>query len=141
MIIRNTSKYSTEEMKKLIDFVAKGFNHKNICLNIKNSGSAYRGRAYRGIPAISNAPKSSQYLVVVAIGTPDKFPVAEYYSNQKYKRLIPVTFETWQEAFVSVLAHELRHIYQFRNNKPCSEVDASKIGYKKLMEYRKLNSN
>lgn len=136
MIMRNTSKYDTKEVRLLVDFASRGFNTSKVCINVKSSKKAYYGRAYRGVPYISNAPTSADYLVVVRIGNPDKFPVKEYYSNVKYKRLIPVTFETWQEALVCVTAHELAHIQQYKQHKPCSEVKASQKGYKKLMEYR-----
>lgn len=137
MIVRNTSKYPTEEVKKLIEFAVNGFGNK-VCVNVKNSASSYHGRAYPYVPNVSNAPKSSKYLITVRIGSPDKFPKEDYYSNTKYKRLTPFTYNTWQEAMMAVAAHEFRHIYQFIKNKPRSEVDASKYAYKKLMEYRNL---
>lgn len=136
MIVRNTSSYPTEEVKKLVAFAAKGFNDSKVCINVKNNSRSYAGRAYRGIPSVSNAPSSSDYLVVVRIGKPDKFPCDDYYSHKKYKRLTPFSMDTWQEALVTVTAHELTHIQQFKRRRPCSEVEASKKAYKKLLEFR-----
>ena len=95
MIIRNTSKYPDKRVRELIAFASKGFNDKKICLNVKGSNKSYYGRAYLGVPSISNAPRSTDYLIVVRIGKPDKFPVKHFYSNYKYKRLTPFTFETF----------------------------------------------
>lgn len=42
----------------------------------------------------------------------------------------------WREALVKIVAHEARHIYQFKNKKPLSEVDAEKFAAKTLDAYR-----
>lgn len=135
MIIRNTSNYHISEVKTLIEFASYGFNDKRVCINVKNCHREYYGRAYNGIPSVSNAPRSSNYLVVVRIGKPNKFPCDDFYST-KYKRLTPFQLLSWQEAIIAVTTHELAHVQQFRTHKPLSEVKANKKAYQRVIEWR-----
>lgn len=47
-----------------------------------------------------------------------------------------LTFNNWQEHFVAVVAHELKHIHQFQNKLPSSEVMAEKDALRILNIYR-----
>lgn len=129
---------------------------KNVCINLKNSQHAFVGRSYDGVPDISNAPKSSEYLIVLRLGSSDKFP----YDNMTYKwveddtvpggyRMEPkhpyggkrspfIVHNDWKEGLIAIAAHEARHIYQYRNGKSRSEVDAEKFAAKRLDAYRKM---
>jgi len=134
MILRNTSRYPDSEVRDLVKFACKGFNDKRVCINVKNCNtSIYRGRAYGGVPYISNAPKSSKYLVVIRIGSPDRFPTQ---GNGGYKRVPDFEIKDWKEALVAIVAHELTHIKQYRYGKRRSEVKCEMAEIKKLQEYR-----
>jgi hypothetical protein len=134
MFIRNTSQYPTDEVEKLVRFAANR-HHRRVCVNVKNSGDAYRGAAYNGVPSISNAPQTARYLITVCIGDRGRFPIDNYYSV-KFKRVSPCTLNNWQEALVFVTAHEMSHVRQYVLHKRCSEVDAEKRAIKTLMRFR-----
>ena len=89
MIIRNTSKYSTEEVTALIRLGAGDLNVSRVCVNVRNSKGAYAGRAYGQIPCVSNAPKSCQYLVVLRIGAESSFPVSNMTDSVRWVRVKP----------------------------------------------------
>jgi hypothetical protein len=84
MIIRNTSRYSDEEVRLLLKFAATDMDTSYVCVNVKNSAHYYGGRAYPKIPRISNAPKSAKYLVVVRIGKPEMFPWTNRFTHYKW---------------------------------------------------------
>lgn len=52
------------------------------------------------------------------------------------KRSPIIHYQDWKEALVAIAAHEARHIHQFRNRLPLSEVDCEKWALKKLERYR-----
>ena len=49
-----------------------------------------------------------------------------------------VTLADWREGLVYIAAHEGRHIHQFRNRRPCSEVDAERFAVAAVLRYRAL---
>ncbi len=56
--IRNNSHLPDDEVRELIKFATKGVDMRRVCINIKSgNGKRYGGRAYDGIPSISNAPR------------------------------------------------------------------------------------
>ena len=134
LIVRNTSIYPTTRVKELVKFAVNSF-HTGVCINVKNSSNAYGGYAYHDIPSISNAPRSSRYLVTIRIGKPSQFPCKNYGSTL-YKRVPEFDFLSWEEALVAVVAHELQHVRQFVRRLPISESKATLAEYKKLMEFR-----
>lgn len=47
-----------------------------------------------------------------------------------------IVMANWQEGLVGIAAHEGRHVWQFANHKPLSEVDAEKFAAKALARFR-----
>ena len=63
MFLRNTSSHPDEEVKALIKFAAEPYDLRFVCVNVKGSSYAYRGRAYERVPrAYSNAPQRNDSL-------------------------------------------------------------------------------
>lgn len=92
MTIRNTSQYDTAEVKRLVRFAADGLaalDIRRICVNVRNYGrsGAIAGRAYPLAPRCSNAPPSAIHLVVLRIGSPDKFPADNVYEHYRWIRV------------------------------------------------------
>lgn len=74
MYLRITSKHPKEEVEALVRFAAEPYDLRRVCVNVKNSQYAYRGMAYQSVPrAYSNAPRTARRLVVIAVGSADKF--------------------------------------------------------------------
>lgn len=89
MYIRNTSRYETEEVRRLVQFATKDMDTKHVCVNVKNCGGAYKGWAYKSVPRISNAPASAKYLIVLRIGKPEMFPVNNLVKSRRWVRVKP----------------------------------------------------
>jgi hypothetical protein len=136
--VKSTSKYPREEVEFLIRFAHGGRETGPVAVNVKNSQHAYRGRAYSYMPDASNRTRSKtrgRYLVVVAIGTPDKFPkLGCRYPGLKTAPVYDLM--TWQEAMVQVAAHEFTHCLQFRQGLRRSEIDAEERSLLCLQRYR-----
>src|SRR5882762_714765 len=74
MFLRITSKHPKEEVERLVRFAAEPYDLRYVCVNVKNSQHAFRGRAYSRVPRqYSNAPRTAKYLVVICIGAAEKF--------------------------------------------------------------------
>ena len=74
MLLKNTSRYPTEEARELLAFAAEGLNLAKVAVHVKNTSSAYAGMSYEAVPRIANAPASAKHLVTLRIGAPNKFP-------------------------------------------------------------------
>lgn len=88
MYLRNGSKYPTEEVRSLIKFAGEPFELQQVCINVRNTPHAFAGYAYRGVPRMSNAPRSAKYLVTLRIGAAHKFTereVSNVYAKQTWK--------------------------------------------------------
>jgi len=134
--IHNTSQYPNDVVRTLVRLACNGREHGSVGLNIKNSQHAFRGRAYSNIPAISNwRGQDRRYLVVAAIGDVEKFPIKDHqYPGLKTAPIY--TLNDWMEGFVFLIAHELTHCEQFKNNRPRSEIEAEISAHRTLEYFR-----
>ena len=137
MIIKNPSRYPTVEVEKLVRFASTGLDTSRVEVHIKNSKKIFAGRAWHNIGQnrIVNTSNHINDLVVVRVGSPDKFPFE--FSYPRRKTAPKYTIGNWREAVVSVTAHELYHIKQRRERKRASEVKAEEWAVTMLAEYRK----
>jgi hypothetical protein len=146
LVIRNTSRYPDEEVSELVRFALSAIDARGVCVNVKNSSATRRGRAYSRIPAISNAPAHSRYLITIGIGAPQRFPFEDGSYTRRNGEVVkrrggrwPVeTLADWREALVSVAAHEAKHIEQFRTGTRRSEVECHHFSAAVLRRYREL---
>lgn len=136
MRLKNTSRYPDDEVRLLVAFGMKGVRTTGLEVHVKNARTAYRGRAYNGVPLISPAAKrfSVERLVTIGLGSPRAFPDAPH--RYGGKRSPEMAFADWREALVAVAAHEARHVWQFQYRKRRSEVDAERFAFKRLTTYR-----
>lgn len=126
-----------QEIKQLIRFAAKtavGLDHTGIEVHVKNTyNHGCSGFCYNS-PLKFGSPDWIKQSIVIKIG-PDHFFPEKFYL--KYKKVPDYEVANWQEAVILVVAHELRHLWQFRNKKPMSEVDAEKISLRAIEKWRK----
>lgn len=135
MYLRITSKHPKEEVEDLIRFAAEPYDLRRVCVNVKNSQHAYRGRAYSRVPrAYSNAPRSAKRLVVIAIGNSERFPLTGPQYGGKKSPIIH--YASWQEAMVGIAAHEFHHIRQFQNKARCVEAYCERASFEAIERYR-----
>lgn len=138
MRLKNTSRYPTEEVRRLVEFAMRGVNTARLEVHVKNAhDTAYRGRAYNGVPSVSsaNGKRTVDRLVTIGIGPQEKFPTVDW-GSRRYKSVPEFHLGDWREALVSTAAHEARHIQQMQRRKPLSEVDCIRFEFKRLTEYR-----
>jgi len=139
MKVVNTSSFDTKELRRLITIATKGISLADTYVHIKNSSKSYGGMAYRSTPAISKSYDSFNEptrLITVRIGK-NTYPLRKSY-DWRYKTAPEFWAKNWQELFVLVMAHEARHIQQFRNSWKCSEIDCEKYAGKRLDAFRAL---
>src|SRR4026208_2201653 len=105
-VIPNTSRFADVEVSELVRFALSEIDARGVCVNVKNSSATRRGRAYSRIPAISNAPADSRYLITIGIGAPDRFPFEDGSYTRRNGEVVkrrggrwPVeTLADWREA-------------------------------------------
>ena len=96
------------------------------------------------IPGIANTAPTAEYLITIRI--PEILPKNANESKHKLKRLAllypdGMPFETWQDYFIYIAAHELRHSWQFQRTartgqRGKGEHDATKFAYARLSQWR-----
>jgi hypothetical protein len=134
MWIRNTSRYLDEDVCDLVRFATRDVDMRDVCVNVKNSHRyAYGGYAYLGVPAISNAPSSSEYLITLRLGAPERFP----FTPPRRRGVPPLRLACWREALVAVAAHEARHIEQYRQEARRSEVECERFETVMIERFRR----
>lgn len=158
MKIKSTANYPIDEILSLMEFVAcrSKADLSRVQVNIKNNRrGAVAGRAYNGVPIISNAIKEADRLVTLRIGSPGYFPsdnmTYEFkwrkYRGKRWQVRTPkhpyggkssphIVYETWKEGLIATAAHEFQHIYQYQNNLPSSEIECEKTALDVLERYR-----
>lgn len=101
------------------------------------------GHAFRQDPFFYKGAESSLVTIGIPLKTEERFP----YKHAHVPGL-EVTYADWQEEFVVVLAHELRHIEQFWTWKEedisdtmYTEVDAELFGVTVLRQFREARTS
>jgi hypothetical protein len=134
MFIRNTSRYPTGEVEHLVRFATGDVDMRRVCVNVKNSHRyPYGGYAYLGVPKISNAPPSSEYLVTIRLGGLERFP----FTPPRRRGVPPLRLACWREALVAVAAHEAQHIRQYREKLKRSEVECERFEAAMIERFRR----
>lgn len=141
MIIRNTSRYPTREVKALVRFATSELDMRRVCVNVKNSSRVRSGYAYDHVPAMSNAPAGCRYLITIKLGGPENWPREEAYHNgngaRRGGRWPEIDIADWREALVHLAAHEGKHIDQYQSRTKCSEVACEHFAAYMLDHYRR----
>jgi len=146
MWIRNSSRYPDEDVIPCVEFAVAGVDMRRVCVNVKNGGLG--GAAYKGVPAISNAPRTARYLVTLRLGRGDERwplgPVNYHFQppgeTGPRNRFPFFVCRDWQEWLVKLAAHEAKHIEQFRNEDVCSELSCERFALERLEEFRQLTA-
>lgn len=131
-IIKNTSRYNTQELEHLASFI-RGIDHRRIDVVMTDTTRClWRGWA----PYKMFGNRDPRYRITLRLCAPENFPCT---SGGRYKRSPPeFMVNDWREAFIIILAHELRHIQQYRCGwRGKREVDAEKFAFKMLKRYRR----
>jgi hypothetical protein len=145
MLVTNTSPYPAARIYELLHLAFRGINDAAVEVHVKGSDTRlFAGRAYNGIPAISNTAESSRYLVVIRLArNPKILPTNIKPSVKRLLRGYPDGFplEGWEDVFVYVAAHEARHIWQFQRTLRTGkggkrEYDAEKFAFQRLNAWR-----
>lgn len=76
MRLQNTSRYPTDEVRRLVEFAMRGVCTTGVAVHVKNASCALRGRAYSSVPYLSPRymQSSVQRLVTLGVGTAEHFP-------------------------------------------------------------------
>lgn len=96
----------------------------------------YSGRAYWGVPSIARVRPGTQYLVTMTIPADPTQASYPKTSGSTYKRAPVFEYESWQEQFLHLVAHEANHIRQYRAGRPRSEVRCEQWAKRILDRYR-----
>lgn len=133
MWIRNTSSYPDDEVKDLVRFACEGMPMTRVCVNVKG-GRWMGGTAYESIPSFSNAPPSAEYLVTIRL--PKVVEKVSWNSQRRGRRWPVYATHDWQELLVVIASHEAKHVEQFRDGRPRSEVACEHWARHRLSKYR-----
>ena len=142
--LKNTSPYPLKRLEFLLFFAFAEVIDYGIEIHMKGSSDSYRGRAYDGVPQISNVVGGANYLVTIGLArTRSLLPNRIGPGTKTQQKIYPdgIVVRDWEDILVFVAAHEARHIWQFRARRlsgiqPISEVDADKFAIQKLSDWR-----
>jgi hypothetical protein len=131
-MLDNTSHRSDAELKPLVKYVTDHcYHHKLAVIHVRSglqrafSQGHARKYHYNGTPS----------LVTIRLSKALPYP----YSSMYRKRAGPAIVHCWQEEFIFVLAHEMRHIDQFWSilgHHRHIEVDAERFAIQVLRSYQ-----
>lgn len=143
MLLINTTSYCSVKLKEIIKWcLPQGLHLKDIRkIDFGNTKLSWHGRAWYG-------------GMRVHIGVPTYRKYIKPYQSGGFRGYLPVNTYSWEESLIELIAHEVRHIYQYKKNKfyhgikkirkynmgtkaKLSEVDASLYAKRKVREYRR----
>lgn len=140
LIITNTSQYPTDEVRKLVRFALKGTpRNRELEVHVKGSTGvqyAVAGTFYGIIPSVANVKLNRNYLIVVRVGSRDKFPFKSQYWGHKRCEKYACTLKNWMEGLVHITAHEGEHLRQNVTGKRAREDHAERRAFKTLLKFR-----
>lgn len=142
MDIKNESKTPLERFRTLVNFVCKqtDFSHLAVLYVLDAQQKSIGGKADQINPDPCRYASTLPGLIRMWLptGQTEGYPK----KSQFIKDLPPIILDTWEEEFVLVLAHELRHLDQFNLNRykasqlDEAEKDAESFGYSIVELYR-----
>jgi hypothetical protein len=113
VFVRNSSRYPTHEVQALVACAIEGTDAADVEVHVRNSKGRFSGTAHFARPRRLRLQPSTRWLIVARIGSPDKFPILKHrYPGLKTAPQYDIL--DWREAMVLIVAHELRHVQQFR---------------------------
>jgi hypothetical protein len=141
MKLKNHTDIPTDLIKDIIRFVRPpGISKFDVRISNLTHGTKGRGRAYyRG----SGYHSTADPFVIVSIATAERF---KPYVSWEHKGYLPIVHGSREEALVTLLAHELRHLWQEKVKRghrvwgargQFSERDADAYALHKLREWRR----
>jgi hypothetical protein len=137
--IENNSRLRLSELRPLLEFAigAVGQEAQNTRMTIVDHCVAWPAGLAEMYGEEENALYPSHVLICLGSMLPDRYP-----STQRYLPELPeVAVESWEEEFLLVVTHELRHIKQFWTDFDCEnthgmEIDAEAFAIKTLLLWR-----
>lgn len=153
--IENETTYPTREVGKLVRWVVRylevGETRTVIKVKHHNGSHAYTGRFYQD-PHASGAylydfgsgdwkevapkvPRHMKHLIVCRIGKPGTYP-KEVTVYERKNAPEPWVVENWQEALISIMAHEGQHLVQHMQGVRYNETDTEWAARRLLWEWR-----
>lgn len=133
MRIKNTSRHDTAALRRLSlwAFKAGGIEAGDVEIHFKHTRHGLRGRAYSGVPDVAAVAPGIRYLITIMLpdpGTPHPDRLYNCYRLVKFHQRFPegIPFDGWADAIISIIAHEARHIWQFRKRR----AERKKVGIK-----------
>jgi len=137
MIIKNSSKYPSNEVEDLVKFALRNVPHSaELEVHVKNSKHAFYGRIFASAEDCTCGCNSQRFLIVVRIGNKKLFPYLSVYPNHKRCQKYAVLLNDWKEALVKVTAHEGMHLRQWIEKRPMWEHQAERHATIVLARYR-----
>jgi hypothetical protein len=138
VIIKNGSKYPSEEVEDLVKFALKNVPFSDeLEVHVRNSKHAFYGRIFASVEDRTCECENQRFLIVVRIGNAKHFPYLSVYPDHKRCQKYAVLLNNWKEALVKVTAHEGMHLRQWIEKKPMWEHQAEKHATIILAQYRK----
>jgi len=144
MKLINSTSYCSEKLKEIIKWcMPDGVFLKDIRkIDFGNTKLGWHGRAWGSMRVHIGVPRYGKYI--------------KPYNTGGRKGYLSVETYSWEEGLIELIAHELRHLYQWKKGKyyhgikkirkynmgtraKLSEVDASLYAKRKVREYRKSN--
>jgi hypothetical protein len=113
VFVRNSSRYPDDEVLRLTACAAYGVDTSDVEVHIRNSKGRFSGTAHFAWSSRLRLQPATRWLVIARIGSPNQFPILKH-RYPGLKTAPQYDIRDWREAVVLIVAHELRHVQQFR---------------------------
>ncbi len=142
MRVKNTSIFDISELKRLLNFAARGVRDNGVEIHIKNSRAGWHGNAYPELPSLAKVASKTEYLITLRMPK-EYIPEITWTPIVGINRLWPqgIPLDSWQDIFLFIAAHEFRHIWQFQRTARTGragkgEYDCEKFAHSRLNQWR-----
>lgn len=154
-LIENETGLPTRQVNAIVRWVFRylDLDGRRAIVKVKHHGGkhAYQGRFYSNALAASgvvwdstglarrvkpNVPRDRPHLIVARLAKPELYPLRTHV----YKRrggVEPWPVDDWQEALVSIVAHEAMHLRQHLHGKPFREDETDWAAKRLLDEWKR----
>jgi hypothetical protein len=105
MKLINTTSYCSDKLKEIIKWcMPQGVFLKDIRkIDIGNTKLGWHGRAWGSMRLHVGVPAYNKYI--------------KPYKSGGFRGYLPVKTYSWEESLIELVAHEIRHIWQYKNTK------------------------
>jgi hypothetical protein len=136
-----STRHETPKLLPLVEFAVRQAKYASLAtlrlVDARKPEQIIGGYSWKFDPQVGDLALVAPSLVKMTLSAAERYPRC----SEHVPEVGPIEFQTWEEEFLLVLAHELRHVDQFWGERITdahkAEVDAERFALRSLQRYRK----